>query len=242
MKTTNALIRSSLYDCESTGFQLDIPMNINETIKERMSAWPRKLTSVMEIQRQRFSELNKKFKQTPVLNSSKIEPMILPQASRPQPRQQARSKPQIQVHLPPTRRSNTAYNPNALTSRNQKYLTLANLSKILHVLQIHDEKTKEHSDTATETSASTTASAKQRVQQHLQETATRWWRPIRSSDSKPVSSIIYSSGASTTMQQYLDESIQSQKHVPVVVCRKLLFEYCFCFFLIRQSSQILLNR
>ena len=224
MKTTNALIRSSLYDSESTGFQLDVPMNFNETIKERMSTWPRKLTSIMEIQRQRFSELNKKFKPTPIVNPSKIEPIILPQAYRPQPRQEARTKPQIQVHLPPTRRSTTAYNPNALTSHNQKYLTLANLSQILHVLQIHD-KTKEHSDTATETSASTTASAKQRVQQHLQETATRWWRPIRSSDSKPVSSIIYSSGASTTMQQYLEESIQSQKHVPVVVCRTFYSYY-----------------
>jgi hypothetical protein len=197
-------------------------MNLNETIKERMSDWPRKLTSVMEIQRQRFSELNKKFKQTPVVNSSRIQPIILPQTSRPQPRQQARLKPQIQVHLPPTRRSNTVQNryPSShLTLQNDKYITLDNLSRILHVLQIR-EKAKEQSDTATVTSASTSTSAKQRVQQHLQETATRWWRPIRSSDSQPLSSIIYSSGVvSTGIQQYNDESIlQSQKNIPLLVC------------------------
>jgi len=205
-------------------------MNLNDDIKERMSIWPRKLTSVMEIQRQRYSQLNKKFKQRPVLNlsqSSKIQPIILPQASRPQPRQQPRLRQQI--HLPPTRRSTTAQiqhqkpPPSPLISEDQKYITLANLSKLLHVLQIND-KIKDRSDTPTDnTSTSTSTSAKQRVQQHLQETATRWWRPIRSSDSHPLSSTVQTSGLSTVMQQYADENIQLERNIPLLVSQIFSF-------------------
>jgi hypothetical protein len=212
-------------------------MNFSENIKTNMSAWPRKLTSIMEIHRQRFSQFNQKFKQRPTVDlqpPSSMYPTILPQTSRPQPRQQARSKQQKQIHFPstsPTRRSNTAHVRNQPLPfvHNQQYITLANLTKILHVLQT-EEKTNDNIDTATETSTSSTTSAKQRVQQHLQETATRWWRPIRSSDSHPIPPILHTSDASTILQQYSDENNQLQRNLPLIVKIQIfLIFYNFVF-------------
>jgi hypothetical protein len=194
-------------------------MNFTENIKTPMPVCPRKMTSMIEIHRQRFSRLNQKLKQRPVLNLHQphsMYPIILPQASRPQPRQQARSKQQIQTHLPPTRRPNTAQKknqPEPTTQSNQEYITLTNLTKILHVLHTQD-KINDHSETITNASASTSNSTKQRFQQHLQETATRWWKPIRSSDSHPQSSTIHTSEISVS-----DENHQSQKNVPLLVKR-----------------------
>jgi len=210
-------------------------MNFSENIKAHVPVWPRKLTSVMEIHRQRFSQLNQKYKQRPIVNHylpTTMYPVIIPQPSRPQHRQQARSKQQIQTHFPaisPRRRAssvNTKNQPPPILP-NQQYITLANLTKILHVLQTH-ENTNDNSDSATDVSVSTSNSAKQRVQQHLQETATRWWRSIRSSDSRPVPSIIHTSDTSTVFQQYSDENNQLQKNLPLIV--KIKFCYFFFFF------------
>jgi hypothetical protein len=234
-------IHSPFFNSESTGFQTTIDQNIRmgctDNIKTHMSAWPRKLTSVMETHRQRFSQLNQRFKQQqqqrtattlfqPV-QTSHICPIILPTASRPQPRQQARSKQHIQNHFPPaptaTRRSNTAFARNQPSSfiPDRRYITLANLTKILHVLQTQEKAND--SDTATDTSTSTTNTDKQRVQQHLQETATRWWKPTRSSDSYPVSSTIHTSAmptqlpSSTVLHQSSDDYSQSQSNLPLLV-------------------------
>jgi len=199
-------------------------MNFSENTKAHMPAWPRKLTSVMEIHRKRFSLLNQQYKQRPVVNhhpAPTMYPVILPQPSRPQHRQQARSKQQIETYFPatsPRRRINsvqTKTQPPPFVP-NQQYITLANLTKILHVLETH-ENANDNSDSATDISVSTTTSAKQRVQQHLQETATRWWRPIRSSDSHPVSSIIHTCDTSTAFQQYSDENNRLQKKFPLLV-------------------------
>jgi hypothetical protein len=223
-------IHSPLFNSDSTGFQpttsQNIQMNYSENIKAHMSAWPRKLTSVMEIHRQRFSQLNQKFKQRPVANlpqpipSAQMHPIILPQASRPQPRQQARTKQQMHTHFPPAppaRRPNTAHVRNQPQPfiPNPQYVTLANLTKILHVLQIHDGAND--SDTATQTSTSTTNSAKQRVQQHLQDTATRWWKPIRLCDSYPASSTIHTTATSTVLHQPSEDNNQLPENLPLLV-------------------------
>jgi len=228
-------ILSPFFNSESTGFQPttneSIRMGYSEKIKTHLSTWPRKLTSVMEIHRQRFSQLNPRFKQQqqqipatilhPV-QQSVICPVILPSASRPQPRQQARTKQQQQqTHFPPTqpsRRSNTAHVKQQQSSveSNSQYITLANLTKILHVLQTQDKIND--NETSTDTSTSTTNSAKQRVQQHLQETATRWWKPIRSSDcqsSLQVPSSIHTYTKSTTPTQLLSSDVlQQQRREP----------------------------
>jgi hypothetical protein len=195
-------------------------MGYSEKIQTHVSAWPRKLTSVVEIHRQGFSQLNPRFKQqrtTATFNQpvqkSILCPVILPSASRPQPRQQARSKQYQQTYFPPTqptRRSNTAHVKQPSAELNSHFITLANLTKILHVLQTQDKISD--SETSTDTSTSTTNSAKQRVQQHLQETATRWWKPIRSSDcqsSMPTLSSIYTNTTST--QLISSDAIQQQQ-------------------------------
>ena len=222
-------------------------MNYSENIKVNISAWPRKLTSVMDIHRQRFSQINQKFKQKPIANlhqsisTNHMCPIILPQATRPQPRQQARTKQQIQTHFPPAplnRRSNTAYVRNQQQQPfmpNPQYITLANLTKILHVLQTND------SDTATDISSSTTNSAKQRVQQHLQETATRWWKPIRLSDSYPASSSIHTTATSTVLQQPTEINNQLQENIPLLVKKIRFYFIVLNFFFFRQLSQILLT-
>jgi hypothetical protein len=228
-KNKKASIHHQFFNSESTKFQptidQNIRMNFSENIKTHIPVWPRKLTSVMEIHRQRFSKLNQKFKQRPVINlhPPTMYPIILPQASRPQPRQQARSKQQIQTNFPPTgspRRANTAHIRNQPLSfiPNHQYITLANLTKILHVLQT-ENKPNDNSDTTTDVSLSTTNSAKQRVQQHLQETATRWWKPVRSSDSHSVPSNTQMSETSTVFQQSSDEIYPSQRNLPLIVKR-----------------------
>lgn len=63
------------------------------------------------------------------------------------------------------------------TKSDPEYLTLDNLSKMLHSTQKHD-----HSDATTDVSISTNTSAKQKLQRQLQSTAIRWWRPVHSSD------------------------------------------------------------
>jgi hypothetical protein len=232
MKNKKTSILSPFLNSESTGFQPTTDENIrvsySEKVKTHLSAWPRKLTAVMEIHRQRFSQLNPRFKQQqqqqqrtaatllqPV-QQSVICPVILPSTPRPQPRQQARSKEQQQqTYFPVSRRSNTAHvkHQQPLLEPNSQYITLANLTKILHVLQTQDQIND--NETSTDTSASTTSSAKQRVQQHLQETATRWWKPIRSSDcqsSALASSSIHKYARSATLTQLLSsDALQQQQ-------------------------------
>ncbi len=229
-KNKKTPILSPFFNSESTGFQPttdeSIRMGYSDKIKTHLSTWPRKLTSVMDIHRQRFSQLNPRFKQQeqPItvtfkkpIKQSVIYPAVLPSTSRPQPRQQARSKQHQQAHLPPAlpnRRSNTAYvkqqqqQPPSFEPQSQ-YITLANLTKILHVLQTQDKISD--NETSTDTSTSTTNSAKQRVQQHLQETATRWWKPIRSSDCQ--SSI----PASSSIDTYVKSALATQLLSPDVV-------------------------
>ncbi|CAF1275451.1 unnamed protein product [Adineta ricciae] len=141
----------------------------------------------MDIHRKHFSQLNPRFQQqqqqkrTVITLSQPIQqpfvrPYILPSAPRPQPRQQTRSKPNQE-------RANTAYvkHPDISSAHsNPPYITLANLTKILHVLQTNAKISD--SEASIDTNTSTTTTSKQRVQQHLQETAARWWKSIRSSD------------------------------------------------------------
>ncbi|CAF1222782.1 unnamed protein product [Adineta ricciae] len=149
----------------------------------------------MDIHRKHLSQLNPRFQQqqqkrTVITLSQPIQqpfvrPTILPSAPRPQPRQQTRSKPNQE-------RANTAYikHPDISSAQsNPPYITLANLTKILHVLQTNTKISDSEASIDTNTSATTTS--KQRVQQHLQETAARWWKSIRSSDGQ--STIVTSS-------------------------------------------------
>jgi len=232
-KTQKTNILSPFFNSESTGFQ---PTTTNENhsigytgkIKTHLSAWPKKLTSVMEIHRQRFSQLNPRFKQQtqqhatanqtkPYFQQSVICPVILPTTSRPQPRQQARSKPNQDTHLPPAyshRRSNTAHvkQQTSIIEPSNEYITLANLTKLIHVLQT--QETLHDHETSTDTSTSTTNSARQRVQQHLQETATRWWKPARSSDghlSVPAPSSVHINNRPNTPSQLLTYDVHQQK-------------------------------
>ena len=156
----------------------------------------------MDTHRQRYSQLNSRFRQQhqrrsaassfqPV-QSSRAYPIVLPTAARPQPRQQARSKqfqPTTSTFPPPssTHRPTSSYGKyqhSSPSAPDQKYITLANLTKILQVLQTQAKLTD--NETSTVMSSSTSNSAKQRVQQHLQETAMRWWKPIRSADYLPA--------------------------------------------------------
>ncbi len=118
-------------------------MNFSDHIKAHVAVWPKKITSVMETHRQRFSQVNQKFKQRPIVHLPQpppIYPVVLPQPSRPQPRQQARSKQQIPTHFPPTRRSNSAQMRNLPSAApGEHYITLANLAKIFHVLQAREK-------------------------------------------------------------------------------------------------------
>ncbi|CAF0989632.1 unnamed protein product [Rotaria sp. Silwood1] len=239
VKNKKPSILSPFFNSESTGFQPTIEQNsrirCSEKIKTHLSAWPSKLTSVMEIHRQRFSQLNPRFKQQQQqqqhitatllqpIQQSVICPVILPTATRPQPRQQARSKQHEPTHLPPTqtiRRPNTAnakqqqqqQQQPSLSDPNHQYITLTNLTKILHVLQTQVKISD--NETSTDMSSSTTNSAKQRVQQHLQDTATRWWKPTRSSDCQtqimPPSSI-YAYGTSATSQLTSSDTVQQHR-------------------------------
>lgn len=236
-KTSNL---SPFFNSESTGFQPTIDQNSRisrtEKIKTHLSAWPRKLTSTMEIHRQRFSQLNPRFKQqrtaTTVLQSAHqpiICPVILPSAPRPQPRQQPRSKQNQQIYFPPAhtiRRPNTAHakqqQPSA-TESNRHFITLTNLTNILHVLQTQGKASD--NETSTDMSTSTTNSAKQRVQQHLQDTATRWWKPVRSSDCQTqvqAPSSIYTYGTSVISTQIsstdlIQQQRQESDNFPLIV-------------------------
>ncbi|CAF3250764.1 unnamed protein product [Rotaria socialis] len=236
MKNQNASILSPFFNSESTGFQPTIDQNIrfgrSEKIKTHLSAWPSKLTSVMEIHRQRFSQLNPRFKQqraTATLLQSVQQPVvcpaILPSTTRPQHRQQPRSKQNQQTHFPPAqsnRRPNTAQlkqqqqQQQSLSESNRQYITLTNLTKILHVLQTQ-VRTNDN-ETSTDMSTSTSNSAKQRVQQHLQNTATRWWKPIRSSDCQTqiqAPSSIYTYGTSVTSTNVPStDLVQQHRHEP----------------------------
>lgn len=235
-KTQKTNILSPFFNSESTGFQPTSDENhslgYTGKIKTHLSTWPKKLTSVMEIHRQRFSQLNPRFRQQtqqtqyratannqskPSFQQSVICPVILPTTSRSQPRQQARSKQNQDTHLPPAqpnRRSNTAHikQQTPINESNNEYITLANLTKLIHVLQT--QETLNDHESSTDTSTSTTNSARQRVQQHLQATATRWWKPTRSSDghlSVPAPSSINSNNRSSTPTQLLTSDILQQK-------------------------------
>ena len=246
-KNKKTPILSPFFNSESTGFQPttdeSIRMGYSDKIKTHLSAWPRKLTPVMELHRQRFSQLNPRFKQQEQqitltlkqpIQQSVIYPVILPSTSRPQPRQEARSKQNQSTHLPPAqpnRRSTTAYVKQQQQQQQQhssplepqsQYITLANLSKLLHVLQTQ-EKITDH-ETSTETSTSTTNSAKQRVQQHLQETATRWWKPIRTSDSQPPAPAPSATGTHTKSSVPSDVTQQRKEidNLPLLVKKSIL--------------------
>ncbi|UJR34095.1 hypothetical protein I4U23_021505 [Adineta vaga] len=171
-------------------------MGCNEKIAILHSTCPTKLSSVMEIHRKRFSQLHPKFQQqkrTPItllqpIQQPFVRPHIPPTAPRPQPRQQTRPKQYQDLQL--SHRANTAsikHQKNSSTDSNPSYITLANLTKVLHVLQTNAKISD--SEISIETNTSTTTSSKQRVQQHLQETATRWWRPIRSSNGQSSVSV-----------------------------------------------------
>lgn len=202
----------------------------------------------MENHRQRLSQLNSRFKQQrsaasyhqPILpaaaaTSSTFYPINPPQAVRPQPRQQPRTKQsQTSNHLPNpvTSRPKSAHVRQAptvqpsLSPSDEKYLTLANLTKILQMLQT--QVRSNDNETSTVMSSSTTNSAKQRVQQHLQETAMRWWKPTRAADCPPPvpapSSIPRYSNSpvpthtpSSTTRQKQQQQQQQPEHVPVLV-------------------------
>ncbi|CAF2530102.1 unnamed protein product [Rotaria sp. Silwood2] len=235
MKNKKPSILSPFFNSESTGFQPTIEQNIHiggsEKIKTHLSAWPSKLTPVMEIHRQRFSQLNPRFKQQKItttllqpIQQSVICPVILPSTTRPQPRQQARSKQHQQTHLPPTqtiRRPNTAHakQQQSTSESNPQYITLTNLSKILHVLQTQVKIGD--NETSTDMSSSTTNSAKQRVQQHLQDTATRWWKPARSSDchaqvAPPSSIYSYETSATLPSSDIVQHNRQESENFPLI--------------------------
>ena len=101
----------------------------------------------------------------------------------------------------PERSSRPARTSN-IDNRNEEYLTLDNLSKILHLVHKHDQ-----TDAATDISISTNGSAKQRVQRHLQNTAIRWWRPVHSSDSRSSSKDSQISDHSIGPQHQCDRSL-----------------------------------
>jgi hypothetical protein len=202
-------------------------MGCSENITTHFSDCPTKLTAVMEIHRQRFSQLNPRFKRqqrTTVatflqpVEQPVICPVILPSASRPQPRQGARSKQHQQTHFPPTqpsRRPSTAHvkhQQSQPVESNHQYITLANLTKILQVLQTNVKVSD--SEASIETHTSTTNSAKQRVQQHLQETAARWWKSVRPFDCQPLvapPSSIPTYTTSTTSTQLPSSDVHQQQ-------------------------------
>ncbi|CAF0851636.1 unnamed protein product [Adineta steineri] len=190
-------------------------MGCKEKITTHLSTWPTKLTTVMDIHRKRYSQLNPRFKQqrqqqtTTTTTTTLLQPIqepaicpvILPSTTRLQTRYQVRSKQYEPTHLPSaqtTQRPNTSYKQQPVLSSdsNQRYITLANLTKILHVLQTHAKPND--SEASMNMSTSTTNSTKQRVQQHLQETAARWWKPIRLSERQSPSSVPSSLPAHTT--------------------------------------------
>ena len=155
------------------------------------------LARSMDIHRQRYSQLNSRFRQQhqqrsavssfQPAQSSTAYPVVLPTASRPQHRQQARTKP-IQPPMTSHGKQQQQHHQASPSAPDQKYITLANLTKILQVLQTQVKITD--NDTSTVMSSSTSNSAKQRVQQHLQETAMRWWKPTRTSEYLPAPSSI----------------------------------------------------
>lgn len=196
----------------------------------------------METHRQRLSQLNSRFKQQrsaapylqPVPPAATIYPLNLPGPSRPQPRQQARTKGFQTTNLlaPPattTNRPRSAFvkqsnvptvQQSASETLDQKYITLANLTKILHMLQTQ-VKTNDN-ETSTVMSSSTTNSAKQRVQQHLQETAMRWWKPPRAPDCPPAPSSISrynnspAQSPTATISPTLRQKQQQQENLPLL--------------------------
>ena len=201
----------------------------------------------MELHRQRFSQLNSKLKQRKSMinagqpvSETHVSQMLLPNPPpRPLPRQQPRVKPSHQTNGLPTgnsQRPNTAnikIDHNNISSSDQKYITLANLTKILQMLQSQN-KTHDH-DTSTVMSSSTASSAKPRVQQHLQETAVRWWKPARPSDSShptPAPSAVTRFSVSTSQnrlpssklhrrhqqQRHQESKMQDLNNLPVLVC------------------------
>ena len=239
IKNKKTLIRAPLLNSESTGFQLQADQNIrigyNNEIKTNLSPDSNRLTSVMDIQRQRFSILNARFRQQrqrtntvqyQPIQQSVIYPVILP-SSRPQPRQQARSKHHHETRLPPTQSTQRATTAHAkhqqpLSGSNQQLMTLTNLTKILHILQTQTKMSD--TETSTDMSTSTTYSARQRLQQHLQETAPRWWKPTRSLDNQlsvlVPSSINLNETSATPTQVRSSDLVQQREEsdrLPIIV-------------------------
>ena len=158
----------------------------------------------MEINAKLFSQRNSRLKQQrsrlPVYHSQAMRvsmacPLISPIELRPQTRQQARTQQHSSAHFLPTttiRRVNTPFvKVEELASPlDGKYITLANLTRILDTLQTRARMLDHESSTVL---SSTTSTSARRVQQHLQDTASRWWKPVRSVDTQqtvPVPSSI----------------------------------------------------
>ena len=158
----------------------------------------------MDINAKLVSQRNAHFIQQrtrpPVYHSQAIRlstacPIISSIELRPQTRQQVRAQQHPSTHYLPTstiRRLNTPFvNVEALARPlDVKYITLVNLTRILDTLQTRARTIDHESSTVL---SSTTSTSARRVQQHLQDTANRWWKPVRSVDTQltvPVPSSI----------------------------------------------------
>ena len=159
----------------------------------------------MEINAKRFSQRNSRFKQQqqsrlPVFDSQAIRvsmacPVISSVELRLPTRQQAQTQQHSSAHFLPTttlRRVNTPFVKveQVASPLDGKYITLANLTRILDTLQTRARMIDHESSTVL---SSTTSTSARRVQQHLQDTASRWWKPVRSVDTQqtvPVPSSI----------------------------------------------------
>lgn len=206
----------------------------------------------MDIRRQRLAQLNSKFRQTGSSTNPPNLPSqtILPDSSRPLPRQQPRTKFYEKETIHPvstTVRPDSAAlkgqttNPDRLAEK--KYITLANLTKILQMLQSRT-RVNEY-DTSTVMSSSTSHSAKPRVQQHLQRTAVRWWRPTtRNSETSTQTSTSTTSSRFSSPLRKSSSSVQQkpkafeQENFPLLVSRFLSSIDVRILFLSRRSSRI----
>ncbi|CAF0845020.1 unnamed protein product [Didymodactylos carnosus] len=171
-----------------------------------------------------------------------IYPQISSNIPRPPQRQKARSRQQNnhffssqkqqllkvddgdyqqQEHKPiPTfRRYNSAtkLDYSDINSNKKECITLANLTKVLHILQnratIGETTAKSNSDKSDTTTTSSQSSVKQRVQQHLQNTASRWWKQGRSSTTMMIPTDQNTAPSSATIQQQHE---QPQDFLPVL--------------------------
>ncbi|CAF1345064.1 unnamed protein product [Didymodactylos carnosus] len=71
-------------------------------------------------------------------------------------------------------------------SSKKEYITLTNLTNVLHTLQNKIKLGEINGSDKSDTTTSSRTSAKQRVQQHLQNTASRWWKHAGSSATSTI--------------------------------------------------------